>query len=108
MLTELVREDGGVEPVERHVAAIDHFDQRIEHRGLLAGLVAKAEVFFALDEAQRFDARHLVNSRIECASRLITLSMNPKIRTHSSRPHIHVQPASVVKSPTTKANAHWS
>ena len=33
MLTELVREHRGIEPVEGHVAPIDHINQRIEHLG---------------------------------------------------------------------------
>src|SRR5688500_10291949 len=63
MLPELVAEDGGVEPVEREVAPVDQLDQRVEHLGLVADLVAKAEVLLALDQTDRlhvFHTRHPV------------------------------------------------
>src|SRR5687768_11715399 len=55
MLAELVAEDGGVEPVERELAAADHFHQRVEHLRLVAQLVAEAEPLLALDQVQRPD-----------------------------------------------------
>src|SRR3954471_5712567 len=52
MLTKLVREDGGIKPVEAGVAPIDQFHQRIEHLCLTPDLVSKAEVLVAFDEAE--------------------------------------------------------
>lgn len=51
MFTELMGKDGGVKPVEAHVAPFDHVDQRIEHLRFIAGLIAKAEMMLSLDEA---------------------------------------------------------
>ncbi len=53
-----MRKHRSVKPVERHIAPIDHFDQRIEHLGLLTDLVAKAEMILAFDETQRLHAIH--------------------------------------------------
>ena len=58
MLTELMREDSSVKPIEAKLAAIDHFDERIENLGLLPDLVTEAEMFLALDERQRLHAFH--------------------------------------------------
>ena len=52
MLAELVRHHGGVKPVEAELAPIDHVHQRIEHLSLVADLIAKAEVLFALNKAE--------------------------------------------------------
>ena len=57
MLPELVGEHGGVEPVERELAPVDHFHQRVEHLDLLPHLVAEAEVVRALHQAERPDGR---------------------------------------------------
>src|SRR5437764_944879 len=57
MLAELVGEDGGVEPVERELAAVDHVDQRVQHLALLPHFVAEAEVLAALDQADRLGRR---------------------------------------------------
>src|SRR5258708_39250803 len=53
MLTKLMAQHGGVEPVEGQLAPIDHFDQAFQYFGFLTDLVAKAELLIALDEAQR-------------------------------------------------------
>src|SRR6478672_2870514 len=52
MLTELVGEHGGVEPVERQLPPVDHFDQAFEHLALVADLVAEAKLLVTLDQAE--------------------------------------------------------
>src|SRR5690349_2704378 len=60
MLTKLVRKHSSVEPVEREIAAVDHFDEGIQDFGLLPDLVAEAEMLAPFDEAQRLQrARHI-------------------------------------------------
>jgi hypothetical protein len=51
MLTKLMRKHGGIKPIEGMLAAIDHFDQGIEHLGFLSDLVAETKMLLAFDEA---------------------------------------------------------
>ncbi len=51
MFTKLMGKDGGVKPVEAHVAAFDHINQRIEHLRFVAGRVTKTEMMLSFDEA---------------------------------------------------------
>lgn len=66
MLPELMREDGGVKPVERQVATIDHVDQRIEHPGLLPDLVPKAEVLLSFDQTECSHDGHVSLALLAC------------------------------------------
>jgi len=51
MLPELVAQDGGVEPVEGEIPAVNHVHQRIQDLGFLSDFVSEAEVIFAFDKA---------------------------------------------------------
>src|SRR5207249_2753728 len=52
MLAELMRKNGGVEPIERELAPIDHIDERFKDFALLSHFVAEAELLLALDQVQ--------------------------------------------------------
>ena len=48
MLTKLMREHGGIKPVEAGIAPIDQFHQCIQHLCLAPDFVSEAEVLIAL------------------------------------------------------------
>jgi len=54
MLSQLVRQDRGIEPIKAILPFFDHLDEGVENLGFLADLIAKAKVLTAFDKAQRF------------------------------------------------------
>src|SRR5687767_71959 len=86
MLPELMGKDGGVEPVEGEVPAVDHVDQRLEDLRLLPDLVAEAVLLAAFDEVES-----LHRARLLAAARLhLTQLPAPRVRvrllSHSQQP----------------------
>jgi hypothetical protein len=61
MLAKLMREDGGVKPIEGKLAPMDHIHQRIEHLGFLSDFISKAEVVTTLNQAQCLHLVHTVS-----------------------------------------------
>src|SRR5687768_1497206 len=118
MLSELVAEDGGVEPVERQVATVHQVDQGVEHLGLVTDLVAEAEVLVALDETDRLHVLHrpilprprgaIAGAPPRRTHTLSSLPANP-VGTRLALPERHATPHLVVARipPSSSAVSEW-